>query len=167
MENILDNISFNNEEIKDKEKFKFYKSFHSLEPAKEFASLLRENNIRFLAESSGMVIDEVIVGTGLIPKVVIKVEPENFPRVNNLIADQYADLNYADLQEHYLNQLDEEELMEIFLKPDEWSAEDIAAAKIIAKGRGLAISDEEVQELREQRLTTIRVGKKGNIVWMM
>jgi hypothetical protein len=164
MDDILDEGIFDNKEenILDKKQFKFYKDFQNLEEAKAFIDLLKANNIDYLASKPEVIIDEAIVGTRLMPKVVVKIRPYDFLTVNKLIETEIGNLEYTDLQDHYLNQLADAELHEILTRPDEWSVEDVNIAKILLRGRGVDISDEEVQRLREERLQEIRAGKTGN-----
>lgn len=166
MNKILDSEMFE-KTILEKKDFKFYKSFHNVEEAKEFAKILDKNNILYLAESTETILDESIVGTGMLPKVVIKILPKDFKKVNGFIAYQIAELDYADVEDHYLNQLDNDELLEIFAKPDEWSIEDANVAKIIIRQRGVEISKEEISGLRAQRLAEIRAGKSENKLIML
>jgi hypothetical protein len=166
MNKILDSEMLPKKDL-DKKDFKFYKSFHNVEEAKEFARILDEKSILYLAESTETILDESIVGTGMLPKVVIKLLPKDFKKVNGFIAYQIAELDYADEQDHYLNQLDDAELLEIFEKPDEWSIEDANIAKLIIRQRGIEISKEEISQLRTKRLAQIRAGKSENVFIML
>lgn len=161
MEKILDSEMLGQSNFEKKD-FKYYKSFHNVEEAKVFSKILDEKKILYLAESTDTILDQSIVGTGMLPKVVIKLLPTDFKKVNGLIAYQIAELEYADVDDHYLNQLDTTELLDIFSKPDEWSVEDIHVAKIIVRQRGVNISKEEISEKRAARLKEIREGKTEN-----
>lgn len=165
MENVLDHGIFEHPNV-DTSQFQLYKSFHNVEEAKDFAQLLYDHKIVYTAESSETIIDEAIVGTGLLPKVIIKIAAEDFKKVNTIIEEQLANADYSDVQDHYLNQLDTSELQEIFQKPDEWTIEDVNIAKLILRNRGVSITDQEIRRLREARLNRIRQGKKGNTTMM-
>lgn len=166
MDKILDSDMLERSKLEKKD-FKFYKSFHNVEEAKEFSKILDDKEILYLAESTETILDESIVGTGMLPKVVIKLLPKDFKKVNGFIAYQISELDYADIQDHYLIQLDDEELLEIFEKPDEWSVEDANVAKIITRHRGIKPSKEKIQALRAQRLDEIREGKSENKAMML
>ena len=143
------------------EDFQFYKSFHQAENAQEYLSLLKENNIPYLIASAQVLLDEAIVGTGLMPKFVLKVLPQDFQKIAYLIEEA---LNHPDinLKDHYLNQLDDNELMNIFNYPDEWTVEDSIIAQRILEQRGKTISREEIRLLQKQRYEIIRMGKRVN-----
>ena len=163
MEDILDQDVFGN--LSESE-FEFYKSFHSVEKAKDFVALLQSHNLPYKADTARALIDETIVGTGLMPKVVIKLLPNDFKTVNELIKKEIVEADYREFGDHYLNQLDDEELLAIFEKQDEWSVEDIHVAQIILRNRGIKMDDVDVKILREVRLAKIRKGKEGNKVSM-
>ncbi|MFT4760356.1 MAG: hypothetical protein ACI9XO_003053 [Paraglaciecola sp.] len=166
MDKILDSDMSERKDL-DKKDFKFYKSFHNVEEAKEFAKILDSKSILYLAESTDTILDKSIVGTGMLPKVIIKILAKDFKKVNGFIAYQIAELDYADVADHYLNQLDNGELLEIFAKPDEWSIEDANVAKLIVRQRGIEISKEEISDLRRKRLTSIRAGKSEHKLTML
>ena len=163
MDDTLDSWMFNEEE---KERLRFYKDFVSVEDAKAFTELLNSHDIPFAAEVPQALIDPSIVGTGMLPKAIVKLLPEDFKRVNELLADQIKGASFADVQGHYLNQFETDELQDIFTQPDKWTVEDVQVAKIILKERGVPISEEQVQQLRESRLQEIRDGKPGSKLWM-
>lgn len=166
MNKILDSDMLERSNLKKKD-FKFYKSFHNVEEAREFAKILDDKEILYLAESTETILDESIVGTGMLPKVVIKLLPKDFKKVNAFIAYEIGELDFTDIQDHYLNHLDDEELLEIFEKPDEWSVEDANVAKIITRHRGIEPSKEKIKALRTQRLQEIRQGKSENKIIML
>jgi len=149
-----------------KSDFEFYRNFHNVEEAKAFVQLLDANNILFLSETTDTQIDRAIVGHGLVPKVIVKIMPKDFKKINSILASQIDALNPEELKEHYLNLLDIYELKEIIEKPDEWSIEDVSVAKRILELRGVSISSEEVKQIREERFQKARIGKRGNRYWM-
>lgn len=167
MDDILDSGLFDKAPELGASGFQTYRSFHSTEEAKIFAELLVEHEIPYSAETSDTLIDKAIVGTGLIPKVVIKIAAKDFKKVNALLDEQLSAMNEAEIEGHYLNQLEDKELAEILRRPDEWSVEDVRVAQVILKQRDIHFTDEEIKSLRKERLAVIREGKKGSIGWMV
>ncbi|MEL7426212.1 MAG: hypothetical protein AAFN81_24680 [Bacteroidota bacterium] len=149
------------------EGFETYRSFLNEEEAKDFTNFLREHNVPFSLESSGTVIDSVFVGDGLVPKVVLKIPVDDFKRVRDLITQQIRDLSAEELEGHYLNDLDNDELREIIEKPDEWTVENIAIAKVLLEQRGVEIATEELKEIERQRDHQLEQGKKGDRLSMV
>ncbi|MEM9920757.1 MAG: hypothetical protein AAF990_21845 [Bacteroidota bacterium] len=147
--------------------YEFFRNFMNTAEAEGFANLLDEHDIPYKMETTGTVIDSAIVGRGLVPKAIVKILPRDFKRVNRIIADQLKSVSFEEVDDHYLNQLDTEELKEIFAKQDEWSMEDISIAKVILRERGVVIGEEELQKLRTERFDSLRQGKRGNRTWML
>jgi len=158
MDEILDEKIFN----ESNEGYQFYRGFHNVEEAKAFANLLEKNDIYYRLETSDTLIDSAIVGTGLIPKAVLKLLPQDFKKVKRVLENHYSKFSSEDLKDHHLNLLDDQELEAIFLKPEEWSVEDFYIAKQLLKFRGKSISDEEIESIRQQSLEKVREGKKEN-----
>jgi len=166
MDNILDANVFEGSNYNKKD-FESYKRFHNAEQAKSYATLLADYNIPYLIEGSQTILDEAIVGSPLLPKVILKLRPEDFSRANQVIMSEMVAAEDFSVEDHYLNQLENEELLAIFEKQDEWEVEDIQVAQFILEKRGVPISSEKIQVQREQRLETIRKGKSGNRFFML
>ena len=145
-----------------KNTFEFYRDFLNLEEANAFAAMLKANNIEHSLETSDTVIDKAIVGNGFIPKAVLKIKNEDFQKVNGLISYEIASREYADYADHYLNDFETEELKAIFDKPEDWTPEDAAIARILLRERGVELSKEEIRAKKQARLEEIRKGQHGN-----
>ena len=102
----------------DQQDLQHFKSFHNVEQAKEFTQLLDRKGIFYSVESTDVLIDQAIVGTGLLPKVVIKIKAADFKLVNQLIAAELATASPAELESHYLAQFEHKELYQILVEPD-------------------------------------------------
>lgn len=148
------------------QKFEFYRDFMSMDEAKDFAKLLEENRIKFSMEGTDTVIDSAIVGNGLIPKAIIKIAPADFKIVNAVLKEEVEALPAEVINAHYLNQLDNDELKEIFYQQEGWTIEDIYTAKKILSNRGLVVKKEDIAMLREESLSEIRSGKSATWPWI-
>ena len=140
-------------------KFEFYRDFMSIEEAKIFGAFLTDNRIEYSLEGAETIIDSSIVGNGLLPKAIIKIAPEDFKVVNAIIKEDTEALPLEILEAHYLNQLDNNELEDIFYNQEGWTIEDIYTAKKILATRGVKIKKGEIQALRDESLDIIRQGK--------
>ena len=151
----------------DEAKFQFYKSFHHQEEAEAFIDFLKKHRLPYRAETTSTLLDSNIVGTALLPKVIIKLHTDYFRKANQLIEKEIANTDHSHFEDHYLNLLDDQELLDIFEHPDQWSIEDFNIAKIILRNRGINLDETDIIISRELRLAKIRKGKKGNINWML
>ncbi|MFK8102364.1 MAG: hypothetical protein AB8G15_07565 [Saprospiraceae bacterium] len=164
-DDILDENIFDKAEQYHETDFAFFRDYHSIADAKLFTTILEAHKIPYLAAGAETVIDEAIVGSGLMPKVILKIRPEDFAKINAIIAEQITS-GTENFSDHYLQEFTNEELKDIFARPDEWSVEDFNIAKLVLQQRGVKITDAAIQNLREERLTEIRAGKKGSYFWM-
>lgn len=143
----------------------YFREFLNLEEAKDLALLLEKNNILYSLEKPQVLIDKAIVGTTILPKVILKILPRDFERVNKILADIIEQQSIP--TEHYLLEFDDLELFEVIKNPDSWNIEDITMAKKILIKRGFEVTNEQLEELQEQRFEELKAGKKGNISWMV
>ncbi|MEL6941206.1 MAG: hypothetical protein AAFO82_00935 [Bacteroidota bacterium] len=167
MQEPLDKDLISENEVNQSIDYQTYRSFHSREEAMAFVELLEQHDIPYMLEGSSTVIDKAIVGEGFIPKVFLKILTPDFKKVNSFIEENLKNIDYSDIDDHYLIQLDNAELMEIFEKPDEWSIEDVSIARVILEHRGTVLDEVEIRESRTKRLAEIRKGKKGTPIWMI
>jgi len=147
MENILDEGELGNYKEKD---FSFYRGFHNKQNAIDYVHTI---------------IDEAIVGTAMFPKIILKLVPDDFKKVNELIEQEVLS-NFYDIESHQLNDLSDKELLNILKHQDEWSIENVIVTKRLLSIRGIPIPDDHVAQWRQERLEVLQQGKKGN-VWTM
>lgn len=156
---ILDKDAFNDKQNKT---FETYKTFASQEQADEYIDLLKKHDIPYSAESSEQILTSAIVGSsGMLPKVVLKLYPSDFKNLDALIEQQIMAFGSVP-EDYYLKELDNDELEEVLEKHDEWSIQDVIMAKLILRERGIEVNEDEIQELRNQRIREIRQGKTAN-----
>ncbi len=146
--------------------YEFYRDFHSLKQAEEFAAILDLNRIPYKLEKSQTLLDAAIVGHGLIPPALIKIRSYDFTRLNEILREKV--LNDPHLVDgHYLQQLDDKELIDIVRNPIEWNVEDVAIARRILGDRGIPIPREHVEHFTKKINEELRKGKKANPLWLV
>ena len=146
--------------------FEFFKSFLRKEDALPYVELLKENDIAYRLEGTDVLITEAIVGTPSFPKIILKVLPDDFKRVTNVIEEEIL-RNAPDFEAHYLNDYTDRELLKILKKPDESSIEDIIITKQLLKIRGIPIAENALEEMKQERLVELQKGKSGNPTKML
>ncbi len=147
--------------------FSIYKSFHTPEEMAFFTELLDRHDIPYKTGEQKLLIDPVIVGTNLAPKYWVEVPNEAFPNVNALLeSESEKAVSTADLEKHYLNDLSSAELLDVLMKPDEWSFEAVAAAKGILQLRGVSVEPETIQQARKNRIEAIRTPREIQPFWL-
>ena len=144
-----------------------YREYFNEEEAKEFVQLLRDADLPFSLDRVQTLLDKSIVGDAMLPKVVLKVRPEDFKRVNQLIEAELNAIDASTLDEHYLNELDNEELIDILRNRESWTTEAIVVARKLLKRRGVAVNYDALAREERAKLEQARSGKPGNRVWMV
>ena len=145
--------------------FEFYKSFYQQEDALPYLELLKENNIVWRLEGSETIITEAIVGSPIFPKIVLRILPEDFKKVNDILEKEILS-NAPDLEQHYLNDSTDHELLDILKKQDEFTIEEVIIAKELLRVRGIPIERSALEGMKQNRLEELQKGRDGNLVWM-
>ncbi len=149
-----------------------YDKFHTAADAKPLISLLKSNDILHEVEVPKQLTDTLIVGEAIafVPKVFVKLRPQDFQHVNRLVEEDMLRLiqeGKIDLKQHFLFEFSNAELWDVIGKPDEWNFDTMVIAKYLLESRGVEVSTAQLDFMKEDRLLKIRKPKKGNEVWMI
>jgi len=152
--------------------FEVYEKFHSDADAKPLIALLKSNRILHEVEVPKQLVDTIIVGEAMAfaPKVFVKLRPQDFQRVNQLMEEDMLRLiqeGKIDLKQHFLYEFTNTELWDVIGKPDEWNFDTMVIAKYLLESRGVEVSAAQLNFMKEDRLLKIRKPRKGNDVWMI
>lgn len=128
-----------------------YKKFFEQESFLSFSQFLKENGIYFetsqempnMYHSSASVIST---------EYYIKIKQSDFEKANNLV-NEWSKKEIENIDpEYYLFSFTDEELYEIIMKPDEWSAFDYQLSKKILKDKGKQIDEALVSKIKKTRI---------------
>jgi len=143
-----------------------YKKYKTAEEAVPLVDLLKSNDVSYQIENIAPSVDITFTGgMELENKIAIKLKPIDFEKVETLL-NKLA-LENIDLvdNDHYLFNFSDNELFEILENYNEWSETDFILAKKILNDRGKDITDEKVQELKNQKISELRKPEKGHKGW--
>ncbi len=148
-----------------------YEKFHSSADAKHLILLLKSNAILHKVETPKPLADPLFVGEAIsfVPKVFVKLRPKDFTRVNQLVeADMLQQIQQGkiDLDQHFFQEFTNAELWDVVRKPDEWNYDAVAIAKYLLESRGVEVSTEQVDVIKEERVRIIRKPRKGRKEWI-
>ena len=80
----------------------------------------------------------------------LQIKQEDFSKADQVMEERaYQMAEVSD--DHFLNSLSNDELMDVIYKTDEWGEENYAVARRLLEGRGKRLSDEYVDSLRKKR----------------
>ena len=96
-------------------------------------------------------------------KFMLMVAEDDFERSQNELHSHIAEYfrNAGSEENTLLNEFNDEELLDVIKKPDEWAVEDIVMAQTLLEKRGKHVSDEVVEAYRSKRLEEVRKPKFG------
>lgn len=147
--------------------FTTYQSFPEIKDAQYLIGVLIENNVEFKVEENAPDINPIFVGTKSDFKVVVKILPIEFERVNELMkTSEEVQLSNID-KDHYLLKFTDEELMEIILKPDEWNNFDYQAAKLLLQERGTKVTEVMETGIKKKRSEELTGTKEAGGAWII
>lgn len=145
-----------------------FKSFVSSQEAQDVSAILTQNNIENNLVSNVPSVDLTLTGGGASSKrLEIKIKHEEFDAANKIL-ELEADKALAKVsKDHYLFEFTNEELYEILLKKEEWSAFDFELSKKILTERGESISESLLNSLIVQRLDDLAKPEQGQKTWII
>jgi len=141
--------------------------YKNKEDAYPLIALLEKNLISYQIENISSSIDALFVGgTDLEDKIAIKIHASDSEKVE-LLNLQVAknEVNFID-KSHYLFEFSNNELIEVIDSFDEWSKVDVALAQKILIDRNINMSDDLVEQMRNQKLSKLRQGEAGDKLWI-
>jgi hypothetical protein len=145
--------------------FETYRQVYQLDQLDHIVALLKRHNIPYDIEKTENIIDKAIVGNSAHPPILLKLPPDRFEVLTNLmIADILEQGEVPD--GYYLKDFSDEELEEILLDRDSWSPEDYALSQLILAKRGRPVDQEKLKGQQAIRAAERQKGKPGT-KWLM
>lgn len=132
-----------------------FRRFSDLDEARAFAEELNVLGFHAAYESDTPVQDPLFVGNGMTWHLV-KLPNKEFEPAERALLDRAVQERVDIPADHYLHQFNDQELMEILLKPDEWSAEDAVMAQTLLRQRGKPVSPDAIEVIRASRAEQLR-----------
>lgn len=140
------------------------KRFDEWAEAKEFYALLSQKCIGVTMEE----VSDTDHALALVSRrYVVKIRKDEYSNAQKVLLEN-AEEELAGIEKNYpLFSFSDEELIEIVLKPDEWSTLDYVLAQKILKARGKMISPELAETLRNKRLNDLAKPEESKIPWIV
>lgn len=142
------------------DEFITFQRFSDKNRAEKLTNLLDKNKIEFRFEDNSSSLDSSFGGGGFTNEYVVKLRKEDFEKANHaLIEDSISDLDSID-KGYYLFSFTDDELRDIIAHEDEWNKFDFLLAQKLLNERGIEISTQEMETLRENRLEELAKPEK-------
>lgn len=140
-----------------------YRAFDSIETARfVLLDMLEANGIPFSVYKDAYRQD-VILGRGMdLVDVWVRLRPEDFDKVNELMLHD-AEERFAEVpQDYYLREMETTELLNVLKQPDMWSFDDFVVARKLLEERGIPVSPDKIEAWADERQNELDSEKWGN-----
>ncbi len=147
--------------------YSVFRRYPTIELAKEFESLLKQNDIDTQIVDNIAPVDTSFSGNTLQNQYEIKIQISQFEKAEKVLNNNAENLIDQIEIDHYLFDFTDEELYEILLKSDEWNELDYKLAQKILKQRGKSIDAELLNVLKRQRLESLAKPEENQKPWII
>jgi hypothetical protein len=130
-----------------------FQQFTDIEAAEDFAAELRNNGIEYHLVDHDNDINVKIYNYNTIQiPIGVNIRQQDFTRADEILTKYYeAQVNNID-RSYYLFSATDAELKVIVKNPYDWGRLDFLLARHILTERGVSITDEDIQQIKEQKL---------------
>lgn len=143
-----------------------FKKFPDAGQARSLQALLIENGIECLFVNNSPQLDSSFSGE-LLKEYEVQLKQEDFERADKFLEDYTQNMFSGVEEDYYLLSFTDEELYDVVLKKDEWSEFDYLLARKLLSEKDKAIDDEELKNLRRQRLEDLAKPESNHIGWII
>ena len=148
------------------ENFVTYRKFIFKDDALDLIEILKENNIDYVLDDNSSRLDSSFGNDDNTKQFVLKIEKENFEKVEELEEKSISkSLDNVD-KNYYLFESSDEDLIEIVLKKEEWSKFDYLLAQKILKERGKEINQDLIKAINKRRVEDLKT-EEASPKWLI
>lgn len=141
--------------------FLIFRRFESMDEATAVQKILTKKNIPSVLAEERALLDNNIIGQLFEPPYHVKIPAEHFVEAEKVL-HQSTDISAIEVEDdYYLLTFSDKELMEIIEKKDEWGSYDYALALQLLEGRGITLTDADIEHLNTKRITSLAVPEDG------
>ncbi|WP_026756051.1 hypothetical protein [Sediminibacter sp. Hel_I_10] len=149
------------------ENYSIFRKFPTLEQANELQELLKENGIESSLADNVPSVDATFTGNTLQNEIEVRIKQSDFKNAEDLLEKKAEELIDHIDKEYYLFDFTDEELYEILLKSDEWSALDYSLAQKILNQRGKTVDKALLNSLKSERLKELAKPEEDQKSWII
>ncbi|MBO4615271.1 MAG: hypothetical protein J5709_09160 [Bacteroidales bacterium] len=157
--------------MEDEKKYVLFRVFRNEDDMKFFTDVFDDCGIDYTIENPRADSNDVLASAygvqmaedAMQYKFMLMIAEDDFERSQNELRSHIAEYfrNAGSEENTLLNEFNDEELLDVIKKPDEWAVEDIVMAQTLLDKRGKHVSDEVVEAYRNKRLEEVRQPKFG------
>jgi hypothetical protein len=145
-----------------------YQKFNDPALAEVLAEQLEQHGIAYEVEEESINFDPGFVfNETLNTEWAVKIKSEDFETVNQLLKDAEAvDVNGVG-KDYYLYAFNDDELMDVITRADEWNAFDVVLARKLLAEHGKNISDEQITAIETKRIEELKAPDPPQTFWIV
>lgn len=150
-----------------KQDFLIFQKFSSQKESLDFGRLLNENGIRYLLEDISVNFDPILSNNEFGKEFCVKLQKVDFEKVNEILRQKVKEEIVEVTNDYYLLSFSNEELIDVIQKSDEWNKFDVELALELLKQRGNEVSELQISEITNQRITELSKPEEGQTVYIV
>ncbi len=144
-----------------------FQEFENREDAEKTAQILEDNNIPVSIEKTPDLLDNVIIGRQYNNYVQLRIPQDCFADAQKILIEKtQVELDKVD-RNYMLFALNNEELLDVIAKPDQWGAYNYNLAKLILEERNTHIDKLKVDEIQQEYKKEIHEPRSLNSTWLI
>lgn len=144
-----------------------YQKFDDPALAEGLIELLEAHGIEYSVQEQTTGFDPSLAMGNATVDYAVKIKAENFEKVNQLLAEA-EEKNVGEVaKDYYLFSFTNDELTDVLIKADEWSAFDVVLARKILAEKGISIDDKELKVIEEKRIEELRTPDEPQTLWIV
>ena len=149
------------------ENFIAFRTFPTLNQAKELEALLNKNNIKNVLADNIAPVDITFSGSTVKNQYEIQIYSADFEKAETILEKEIENtLDQID-DDYYLLSFTNEELYEVILNSDEWNIFDYKLAQKILANRGKTMDTEMLATLKNERLKILSKPEENQKPWII
>jgi len=149
------------------ENFIAFRTFPTLNQAKELKALLNKNNIKNVLADNIAPVDITFSGSTVKNQYEIQIYSADFEKAETILEKEIENtLDQID-DDYYLLSFTNEELYEVILNSDEWNIFDYKLAQKILANRGKTMDTEMLATLKNERLKILSKPEENQKPWII
>lgn len=147
--------------------YSIFRKFPTLEQANELKELFLENGIESILADNTPSVDITFTGNTLQNEIEIRLRQPDFNKAEAILEKNVEDLITQIDKDYYLFEFSDDELYDILVKSDEWSAFDYTLAQKLLKNRGKPVDEVLVNALKSERLKELSEPEGNQKYWII
>jgi len=148
--------------------FLTYRKFNDMAFAGGLTDRLDDARIPYQVETSPLIVNPLLsTGAELSLEYAIKLRPQDFNTVNQLLEDYEKKTVEEVEKDYYLFDFTDEELHDILKNRNQWSAFDHVLARKILDDRGTPVTEEQIEEYQEEEIEALSTPEESEATWII